>query len=202
MIEIPTASFIQTGETNFIKVIPKNQSKGEFKELPVGDEAVQNRNCKFLDLFWFYTPKNSEFKPNQLELVTFNLNLNFGNLRINGYMSVSDAIHNQAFFLTGNFLTVNAAIYPSALFYIRNMRNKDRYSPFEQIFVPYDPENEPWHNELATTEFVKRDDQMWMQISHRGKNYLYIFKDRQYQLFNYALDFVLTKGLTLVGMKK
>jgi hypothetical protein len=201
MHKIPKASLIQTGETEFVSLIPKNQYEGEFRELPE-NEAILNNNFKFLDLFWFHTPKNEESKNNQLELVTLNLNLNFGNLRINGYLDIKDTIHNQAIFLTKDLLTVNAAIYPSALFYIRNMRNKDRYQPIEQLFVPYDPENEPWHNELAISEFVKRDDQLWMQISHRGNNYFYVFKDRQYQLFNYALDFVLTKGLTLVGMKK
>lgn len=201
MIRIPKASLIQTGENEFVKVIPKNQYEGEFQELPE-NAAIPNSDYKFLDLFWFHTPKTEESKPNQLELITLCLNLNFGNLRINGYLSINDTIHNQAIFLTKDLLTVNAAIYPSALFHIRNMRNRDRYQPIEQLFVPYDPENEPWHNELATTEFVKRDDQLWMQISHKGNNYLYVFKDRQYQLFNYALDFVLTKGLTLVGMKK
>ncbi len=201
MPQVPKASLIQTGETEFIKIDSKSQMEGELKELPE-NEAIQTNNFKFLDLFWFYIPKNDDSKTNQLELVTLNLNLNFGNLRINGYLNVQSTIHNQAFFITKDLLTVNAAIYPSALFYIRNMRNKDRYQPIEQLFVPYDPENEPWHNELATTEFIKRDDQLWMQISQKGNNYFYVFKERQYQLFNYALDFVLTKGLTLVGMKK
>ena len=201
MYQIPKASLIQTGETEFVRLIPKSQNEGEFRELPES-EAIPNNNFKFLDLFWFHTPKTEESKENQLELVTLNLNLNFGNLRINGYLDIKNTIHNQAFFITKDLLTVNAAIYPSALFHIRNMRNRDRYQPIEQLFVPYDPENEPWHNDLAISEFVKRDDQLWMQISHRGNNYFYVFRDRQYQLFNYALDFVLTKGLTLVGMKK
>jgi hypothetical protein len=201
MPQVPKASLIQTGETEFIKIDSKSQMEGELKELPE-NEAIQTNNFKFLDLFWFYIPKNDDSKTNQLELVTLNLNLNFGNLRINGYLNVQSTIHNQAFFITKDLLTVNAAIYPSALFHIRNMRNKDRYQPIEQLFVPYDPENEPWHNELATTEFIKRDDQLCMQISQKGNNYFYVFKERQYQLFNYALDFVLTKGLTLVGMKK
>jgi hypothetical protein len=201
MIKTPKASLIQTGETNFVRVISKNQTEGELQELPE-NETISGSNFKFLDLFWFHTPKNETSKSNQLELVTLNLNLNFGNLRINGYLDIKNTIHNQAIFLTKDLLTVNTAIYPSALFHIRNMRNKDRYQPIEQLFVPYDPENEPWHNDLAISEFVKRDDQLLMQIDHRGNNYFYIFKDRQYQLFNYALDFVLTKGLTLVGMKK
>jgi hypothetical protein len=204
MIEIPKASLMQTGLKNFEEIIQLDDcNEGVLTELP-DEEFVQtgSNNFKFLDLFWFRDPKSEETGPNRLELVTFCLNLNYGNLRINGYLHVGESLHNNALFLTRNLLTVNAAIYPSSLFHIRNMRNKEKFVPLEQLYVPYDPENEPWQDELAKTEFVKRDDQMWMKISHKEKDYIYLFKDRQYQLFNYALDFVLTKGLTLVGMKK
>lgn len=204
MIEIPKASLMQTGLKDFEEIIQLDDcNEGVLTELP-DEEFVQtgSNNFKFLDLFWFRDPKSEETGPNRLELVTFCLNLNYGNLRINGYLHVGESLHNNALFLTRNLLTVNAAIYPSSLFHIRNMRNKEKFVPLEQLYVPYDPENEPWQDELAKTEFVKRDDQMWMKISHKEKDYIYLFKDRQYQLFNYALDFVLTKGLTLVGMKK
>lgn len=196
----PKSYLIQTGETHFMRITP-NQCEGEIKELPENEQIIQKSNLKFVDLFWFYY-ENKKTKENQLDLVTFTLNLNYGNLRINGYLDVSKAIHNQAFFLTNDLLTINAAIYPSALFHIRNMRNGDRFKPLEQLFVSYDPENEPWQNELAQTEFAKQNDQMWMQITNSKDNYLYLFKGTQYNLFNYALDFILTKGITLVGMNK
>ena len=195
---------MQTGENNFIKIIPvETQSEGELKELPEAETIQPSAsNFKFLDLFWFRTPKTEESKPDQLEMVTLTLNLNYGNIRINGYSNISNAVHNQAIFLTKDLLTVNAAVYPTALFYIRNMKNRETYYPTEQLFVPYNPENEPWQNELATTEFIKRDDQLYMRIRQKGVSYFYIFKDQEYRLFNYALDFTLTKGMSMVGVRK
>ncbi len=203
-IRIPKASLMQTGENNFIKIIPvETQIEGEPGELPEAEIIQQQApNYKFLDLFWFQTLKNEESKPDQLELVTLTLNLNYGNIRINGYLNIKDAIHNQAIFLTKDLLTVNAAVYPTALFYVRNLKNRETYCPTEQLFVPYNPENEPWQNELATTEFIKRDDQLYMRIRQKGASYFYIFKDREYRLFNYALDFTLTKGMAMVGVRK
>ena len=200
-IRIPKASLMQTGENNFIKIIPVDQIEGEPIELPE-TEIIQQPNFKFLDLFWFHTPKQEDSKPEQLELVTLSLNLNYGNVRINGYVNIQNAIHDNAVFLTKELLTVKAAVYPTALFYIRNLRNTESYTPMEQLYVPYDPENEPWQTELPTTEFVKRDDRLLLRMKHKGLIYLYVFKDKQYQLFNYALDFALTKGLTSVGVRK
>jgi len=200
-IRIPKASLMQTGENNFIKIIPVDQIEGEPIELPE-TEVIQQPNFKFLDLFWFHTSKQEDSKPEQLELVTLSLNLNYGNVRINGYVNIQNAIHDNAVFLTKELLTVKAAVYPTALFYIRNLRNTESYTPMEQLYVPYDPENEPWQTELPTTEFVKRDDRLLLRIKHKSSNYFYVFKDKQYQLFNYALDFALTKGLTSVGVRK
>ncbi len=202
MIRIPKASLMQTGENEFIQIIPVDQSEGVLNELPEVETIQQPQNFKFLDLFWFHTPKTESSKDDQLELVTLSLNLNYGNLRINGYKNVQNAIRGNAIFLTKDLLTVKAAVYPTALFYIRNLRNTETYKPIEQLYVPYDPENEPWQTELPTTEFVKRDDRLLLQIKHKSSNYFYIFKEKQYQLFNYALDFTLTKGLTAVGVKK
>ena len=203
-IRIPKASLMQTGENNFIKIIPVDQIEGETTELPPEAEVIQPQqtNFKFLDLFWFHTPKQEDSKPDQLELVTLSLNLNYGNVRINGYVNIQNAIHDNAVFLTKELLTVKAAVYPTALFYIRNLRNTETYVPMEQLYIPYDPENEPWQTELPTTEFVKRDDRLLLRIKHKSSNYFYVFKDKQYQLFNYALDFALTKGLTMVGVRK
>ena len=201
-IRIPKASFMQTGENNFIKIIPVDQTEGDLKTLPEAEIIQQPSNFKFLDLFWFHTPKQENSPDEQLELVTLSLNLNYGNVRINGYKNIQSAIHGDAVFLTKELLTVKAAVYPTALFYIRNLRNTESYVPVEQLYVPYNPENEPWQTELPTTEFVKRDDRLLLRIKHKGLNYLYVFRDKQYQLFNYALDFALTKGLTMVGVRK
>jgi len=200
VIKIPKASLMQTGENEFIQIIPADQSEGELRELPEAENIQQSQNFKFLDLFWFHTPKTDN--STQLELVTFSINLNYGNLRINGYQDIQNSIHNNAIFLTKDLLTVKAAVYPTALFYIRNLRNTETYVPIEQLYVPYNPEDEPWQTEIPTTEFVKRDDRLLLRIKHKGSNYFYVFKDKQYQLFNYALDFVLTKGMTMVGIKK
>ena len=202
IIRIPKASLMQTGENEFIQIIPVDQCEGELNELPEAEIIQQPQNFKFLDLFWFHTPKLDTDNTNQLELVTFSINLNYGNLRINGYSQIKDAIHDNAIFLTKDLLTVKAAVYPTALFYIRNLKNTETYTPMEQLYVPYRPEDEPWQTELPTTEFVKRDDRLLLRIKHKGSNYFYVFKDKQYNLFNYALDFALTKGLTMVGVRK
>lgn len=203
---IPQASLMQTGEREFVEIIIRNshlEFEGELTSVSDKEEAIQTSNTKFIDLFWFLKPRVCPSEnEQQLDLVTLNLNLNFGNLRINGYRDIAHALHNQALFITKEDLTVNAAIYPAGIFNIRHLRNGLRYRPIEQLFVRYNPEEEPWHDELARTDFQKQNDKLKMTITRGEEKYFYLFEDGQLEMFNSALDFVLTHGFSLVGSRK
>lgn len=205
-LEIPKASLIQTGARDIIQIIKEkipSINEGDFLDL--SEEISQHPNVRFLDLFWFFDPtaenrNGSEEKA--LDLVTFGINLNYGNLRINGYENAREALHNQALFITKDLLSVNAAVYPTGVFNIRHLNNGEGYRPIEQLFVNYNPQKESWHDELTRPFFQKHDDRIKMTLMRGDENYFYIFKDRQYRLFNYALDFILNNGLNIVGSKK
>lgn len=206
-LQTPQATYIQTGERATIRVVGQNNNSDAY-EGDIPQLAEESNNPRFMDLFWFFNPSASEAASDDttekpLELVTFTLNLNFGNLRINGYREVRPAFHNQALFLTRDLLTINAAVYPTGLFNIRHLNNGEQYRPIEQLFVGYNPSKEPWHDELTRATFRKNNDRIKMTL-RRGEeeNYYYISEKRQYDLFNYALDFLLKDGLTLVGSKK
>lgn len=200
---IPNGSSIQIGTTEIVNIVPCKElvdNCGDFFNSP---EELMAENIKFLDLFWFLKPfdKTSESEI-QLDLVTLGLNLQYGNMRINGYQNVAHAFHNQALFITRDDLTVNAAIYPSSLFDLLHLRNGERYRPVEQLYVRYNPTEEPWHDELATTDFQKQNDKLKMTITRGDEKYFYLFEDRQFEKFNYALEFVLSQGLEIVGIRK
>lgn len=201
---IPHASSIQIGEREIIHFISRKNVlnyEGEFSKM--ANEVSQTSSAKFLNLFWFLKPKDYPTEnEKQLDLITLDLNLNYGNLRINGYQDVSGALHNQAIFITKDNLTVNAAIYPAGVFNIRHLKNGLRYRPIEQIYVRYNPQEEPWHDELTRSDFQKQNDKLKMTISRGEEKYFYLFENGQLDMFNYALDFVLTHGLTIVGSKK
>ena len=188
-MNIPKATYIQHGTW---KINILHNTYGGFVDRPT--------NSQFLDLAWFYEPNKT--KENQLELVTLCLNLGFGNVRVNGYNNIKNAIHDHSIFLTKDLLTINASIYPSNLFEIHCMRNLDKVIPMEQLFVKYDPENEPWQNNLSKTEFIRRDDMIKMNIGNNEQNYFYVFKHNQLKFLYRTIDFVLTEGLTIVGMRK
>lgn len=204
---IPKASFMQTGLRNVTQIIREKipfENEGDIFDLE--KTSSPSPEIRFLDLFWFFNPiaerqGNGTEKP--LDLVTFGLNLNYGNLRINGYENARSALHNQALFITKDLMCINAAIYPTGLFNIRNLNNGERYRPIEQLFVRYNPQQEAWHDELTQSTFQKHDDRIKMTLKRSDEqNYFYIFEKRQYDLFNFALDYVLNNGLSVLGSRK
>lgn len=199
----PKASIIQIGTNCFQLVMPKKNSSHCGL---IDSNLNENLSPKFLDLFWFYNLNSNKKNISDLinlNLVTFSLNLNYGNLRINGYANISEAFNNQALFITKDLLTINASIYPTGIYYIKNcLKNGNSYSPIEQLFVKYDPENEPWQNELTHTIFKKHNDRIQMIMRRGDKNYYYIFEEQQLDLFYHSLDFILNTGPIIVGSKK
>lgn len=203
---VPQANSIQTGTRKILHIINEDDiTEGDFFNLSAEDNRQTTNSFvppKFLELFWFFNPKASS-KKNELDLVTFSINLNFGNLRINGYLDAKTALHNHALFLSKDLLTINAAIYPTGLYHLRNLQNCEDYTPIEQLFVEYSPETDPWHDELPKTEFLKRNDKLKMNIwRNQEEKFNYVFQDKQYYLFNYSLDYILTNGFTIIGNNK
>lgn len=208
--DIPFATTIQFGTRNITQVISIDDgfNEGDFLDLsqsynPINQTQQQNSSIKFLDLFWFLNPTKKKENSNDLDLVTLGLNLNYGNLRINGYLNAKESLHNNALFITRDMLTINAAIYPSSVYYIRHLKNAEKHIPVEQLFVQYDPDNEPWHDSLPKTYFLKSNDALRMIIENTDNiQYSYIFRDKQYDLLNHALDYILNNGFNIVGSGK
>jgi len=193
---------MQSGTLDKIILI-NDKEEGEIIEQKMSED-VQQSSFKFLDLFWFLNLEpSSENGLTELELVTINLNINFGNIRLNGYQFARKYIYNNALFLPKDALTVNAAIYPTAIFNILNLQNLETYSPIEQLYTEYCPELNPWQNELTNTLFQKSNDRIRVVFeTSKKEKYFYIFKDKQLNMFNHALTYVISQGFTLVGQNK
>ena len=89
------------------------------------------------------------------------------------------------------------------MYKIRHLLNGQVYSPIEQLFVSYDPENNPWHNELVKTKFNKQNDKIQLTFIDKFNNpYIYIFSNEQVNMLNFVLDNILEKGIILVSQNK
>lgn len=215
-IIIPGTSWIQSGATAKIFLINEDDI-GEIEKLSDIQPQTQNSQCKFLDLFWFLHSKiennfcyeettdidNVDFQPNELELISISFNLNFGNVRFNGYKNIFENIHNKALFLPRNSLVINAAVYPAGIFNILNLKNGEKFAPIEQLFIDYDPDKNPWHDEISSTIFEKANDRMRLLFKRpTGESFFYVFKDKQLEMLNSALNYIVSDGFNVVGNAK
>ena len=194
---VPKANIIQIGH------MTTKHEQNELEEKQIL-ETTQNtpNNIKFVDLCWFISEKD-KFNQNELDLIIMSFNTSFGNIRINGYLNSKQYIVNNALFLPKNCFTINAAIYPAGMYKIRHLLNGQVYSPIEQLFVSYDPENNPWHNELVKTKFNKQNDKIQLTFIDKYNNpYIYIFSNEQVNMLNFVLDNILEKGIILVSQNK
>lgn len=192
-LEIPTPNIFQCGSQ--IKTVKEKESQGEIEM----SQTTTPNVFKFVELFSFLTDKESSaIAEDELELVCFSLNLTYGNLRINAYSRVKNLIHNNTMFLGKNTLTTYATVYPTSVYYIRNLRNGCKYYPVDQLYSTYDPVNNPWQNELPYTEFYKYNDRIKLTIVGK-KTYFYIFSEQQVKLFNHMCDYVLNQSFNAVA---
>ena len=120
----------------------------------------------FVELFWFICQNKSRY-DNELELLTMSYNVTHGNVRFNGYLKAFDCYRNGALFINPKKVTTNFAIYPSSLYKLRyGLQNGMTIQPIEQLYVEYDPEKNPWQNELVRSFFSKDNDLVTVNIKN------------------------------------
>lgn len=158
------------------------------------NEKKGTTSC-FVELFWFICQNKSRY-DNELELLTMSYNVTHGNVRFNGYLKAFDCYRNGALFINPKKITTNFAIYPSSLYKLRyGLQNGMTIQPIEQLYVEYDPERNPWQNELVRSFFSKDNDLITVNIKNSiGQEYIYRFDKLQTQMLYMACENVLNNG--------
>lgn len=196
----PSANWIQTGSNEKVQIIKEDDH--ELMNENVKPTETSNIS-KFVDLFWFYTFKDeSDLKKNELSLISLAFNINFGNIRFNGFQHITSYIHNQALFLPSNAIVVNSTLYPTGIYFLRHLKNGQSYKPIEQLFVDYDPINNPWQDNLVPLEIKKNNDRLLMTFQKKDEAYYFYFTKEQVGMLNLACDNVLCNGMEIVSFNK
>lgn len=199
MIEVPEVEWFQNGANP--KVLVKSKTSMQNNNSDVEQTSSNYNSVKFVDLFWFINFKK-QMNENELDLVTLSFNLNFGNIRFNGYKNSKQYLHGQAIFLQQDALVANGAVYPAGVFELRNLSNQTIYRPIEQLFTQYNPSENLWQSQLASLEFQKSNDQVKLIFNRNNNQYYYIFDKHQTKMLNHAFDIVLNNGFNWVTNNK
>lgn len=156
---------------------------------------------QFVELFWFICPHKSRYN-NEFELLTMSYNLSHGNVRFNGYLKAFDCYKNGAFFINPRKITANFAIYPTSLYKIRyGLQNGTSVQPIEQMYTDYDPDANPWQNELIRSIFSKDNDLITVKIKNSNdQEYIYRFDKLQTEMLYMACENVLKNGTMMSAL--
>ena len=212
----PTSFFVQSGNQTIVDspqenstLVPQENSPLETSPPDIFSNPFSNANLPaqqddtkqqyvIVDLFWLINPKfYLKQQPIQGEshVTIISFNASFGNLRISCFDLTNKSIQGNLIYLENLKRTVTGTIYPATAF---NIYNSPRIATIclEQLFkqIP----NATWQQERPVCTVEKNEEKIRLSIKDpKNGNYFYDFIGWQRDAFQYACQFICTKGYEL-----
>jgi hypothetical protein len=162
-------------------------------------DLPQRKNDKkyhIIDLFWVINPNINQGKlsENEAHLAIISYNINFNNLRIVFYNLTQNSFQGNVLFLNNCEKLIDGTIYPTSAYIILNIQSLNNFPCIEQIITQT---GESWQQQRPQV-FVSKNSQNFT-IELKIKNFIYTFKNYQFNLFLDVCKFCLSKGRVLHG---